>query len=99
MGAYVVRSGELITMHYTEEEKELTDEIILKNYLMSHDGKVLNRDAIVLEIVHELRNPLTAIKIANDLLRQEQAEGNGHGDDAMIFTEIIKNNIQRLDNM
>jgi two-component system sporulation sensor kinase C len=73
------------------------DKIMMENTLLKKQPN--NREKFVQEIVHELRNPLTALKIANDLLRQEQLEGNGQSEESRLFSEIIHNNINRLDKL
>ena len=57
------------------------------------------QDLMIPELIHEMRNPLTAIRMANMLLRQKQLLGNISSEEALTYTEVIYNSVERLDKL
>jgi signal transduction histidine kinase len=64
--------------------------------LMSSES-TRSREEIVRLIIHEIRNPLSAISLANQLMEETAASGQVHPESIVVFTEIIGRNTARIE--
>jgi signal transduction histidine kinase len=64
--------------------------------IMSADS-TRSREEIVRLIIHEIRNPLSAISLANQLMVETAASGQVHPESITVFTEIIGRNASRIE--
>jgi signal transduction histidine kinase len=52
-----------------------------------------------LTIIHEIRNPITAIRLANDAIKELSADANLHPEELNIYTKIITDNIKVIEEL
>jgi signal transduction histidine kinase len=50
-------------------------------------------------IIHEIRNPVTAIRLANDAIKELSADANLHPEELTIYTKIITDNIRAIEEL
>ena len=84
--------------HRSQKSSRLVPSLTPNLHTMQQDDPLI-RERLARQIVHELRNPLTAIKIASEMIEQADKMGGLTLAERSAFTTIIQKNVVRMEEM